>query len=95
MANIVREGETDIDALAEYTAAMNRNFNSIIKTINNMEKTFKNITSIGIWDADSRDYFIKMSKSIEENFDIINNHFTNIGQSLNTTVSNYRSVDSM
>lgn len=83
----------DYEALDDYRATLNRIFNSVVKSFNGIEDSLKTITSSNNWSGDARDYFSSMSKCIIDDFNIVNNKFTNTIQYLDSVVDNYRSFD--
>lgn len=83
----------DYEALEDYATALNRTFNSMIKSVNSIEDSFKTATSTNAWDSITRDCLIDMCKTLYSDFDAINDKFANINQYLDSVVSNYRAFD--
>ena len=81
----------DYDALKDYADVLNRNFNTIIKAIDNFEYAM-NTVMMGstIWDAPTRDYVFELYNKLKDNFDVISNKFNNANQCLDTVISNYK-----
>ncbi len=85
----------DYKALDDYTATLNRNFNSVVKSFNGIEDNLKSAVNTNNWNSETRDYYAKLCDSIYNNFDAVNNKFMNIKQYLENVVNNYQQFDNL
>lgn len=83
----------DYNALADYAAILNKNFNEIKNAMNSIENSLKTIYAIRNWDSETRDYFFSMCDSLYNNFDALNNKFMNVTQYLDSVIDNYKSFE--
>ena len=83
----------DAEALSSYNGTLKKNFNSIVTSLDNIERTFKTMYDASNWKSDTGNYFSSECKKLLSNFETVKNKFDNINQYLESVVSNVKSTD--
>lgn len=68
-------------------------FNQANKTLQELEASYKKVTSASTWNSLAKTYYSEKIKKLESNFDIVNDQFRNIQNYLETVIDNYQQVE--
>ncbi len=84
----------DYDVLADYATELGKIFNTMSLTLDDIDDCFNKIYALKNWDAETRDYFQSLYKSVKSNYEIVNSKFNNIVDYVHNVVDNNRRLDS-
>ncbi len=82
--------QCDYNALKEYASLLNKRFNQIRESMNDIENSYKDIVSTNNWSSITREYFYldNYSKMLI-NYDTLQNKFNNVNLYLEQVINNY------
>lgn len=83
----------DYQALNDYAIKLTKTFNQMSRIMQELEENNKTIYNENNWSGETREYYVKKFKILQENFDVLTNHFLNIARYLDNVVENYAATE--